>query len=315
MTTTATINSDDINSVSFPGSEAGLSIIEMVGTVSVSGSISSITLRLTAHAETPAAAVPGAANSVRRIRIAATSTGRCTSAVVAQSKIKFFADPQQATAQVSSGVRCLRITSASTQGVVTLSAVAKTLVFRQAITDAVSVWSVKSFQKTTLGATSVASAIAAPAYPIRKLPVSAETTAAALFAVPAKLNRRLSALQIAQASSSVNELTVSFVSAITSALANPSGIFVIVRQKVYPSHSFPEAVSTVSPILIGKTSAASNPAATFNVAAIAKYRLSAIVNATVSYAIAEADYSTTMPAPIERVMFVPAINRRIEVTE
>ena len=316
MTTTAVINSDEINSVSFPGSEAGLALVELVGTVEIAGSISALTLRLTAKAETSPAATTSLPTTKLRLRIAAQAGCSATSSASALSRIHLSPIQQSAAAEVSVGVLCRRITSASTQTLASVSAASKVALFRGAATNAVAESFVYSIQETYISVSGAASADAQPAYLLRKKPASAVTAGLVLHGVSPNLTFRPAASALVQVQSVVNELTVSYVSVNEVASAVCASILSLNKRIAIPTAIAANAQASATPKLVSYVSADTSPAASVPPAVFYfKRTASAQTEATIIYAIEASDFTATKPAPDERVMVLPAINRRIEVTE
>ena len=78
---TAALNSGQINAVSFPQAEAGLSLIELVGTIEVTASISVLYTRRVVGATTTASAQGSADTTMVRQVYATTQAGAIASAV------------------------------------------------------------------------------------------------------------------------------------------------------------------------------------------------------------------------------------------
>lgn len=102
MTTTATVNSGAINEVGFPGSQEGASLIELVGTVLITGVISTVTVLSTCGATTTASA-EGVINKANiRAQLTAAVSPTAETFCGAQTKLQTIPDDATATAEVSS---------------------------------------------------------------------------------------------------------------------------------------------------------------------------------------------------------------------
>ena len=94
-----TINSDDINSTSYPGSEDGLSLIELIGSVEVQCYIPAVGLLLSAAAVTSASASGVVSNTTAKMLLSATTDPSAVTQASARSKV--FLSPQVQSAQAA----------------------------------------------------------------------------------------------------------------------------------------------------------------------------------------------------------------------
>lgn len=118
MSTTSTINSGAINAVSFPGSEAGASLIELIGEVAVTCAIGSLSIILTCSASTDAAASTSLPGTKARIQIGASADVSADSLVTAASKLKLASDPLDASGvgEAAAGIRLKAVAATQAGG-------------------------------------------------------------------------------------------------------------------------------------------------------------------------------------------------------
>lgn len=230
--TTQAINSGAINETRFPGSQDGLSLIELIGTVEVVCSISAVNVLKTVGASTTATAAGsvGSARLRRRLSATTTSVAQTSAAQVGRVPVSLTRQTASAVPQAAGLYFALRTGASGSAGAVGSSGSIRGIAF-------------------SASGEANASGVAAAVY--RRL-VSASTT--------------------------------------TSSVGSASAVRAISR-----------AASTTAAAL---GSAISTSKATVSASTVA----SAIVSS------AAADYGITQRSPLERLMFVPAENRRMEAT-
>lgn len=310
------INGNEINGVSFPGSESGLSLVQLVGSVAVIATMSSFTLRLTASAHVTASSASSPTATKARFLVGATTGATVVSSVGALTKIRLDLEDQTATATANAtAIRKLRL-PAATEGVATATNSAVFLeVPRSAIVDAKIVSSVIPFRLEIVGAATDALAIASAGTRVKTLR-SGSTVAYAGSSTRTTARFRLPAGTTGVASVSAGTLRKMRLSISGSGVAtsqNPA--FKFIRQLPLS----PAVAAAVSPALaaifkISVGGATASPSASFSVAAGLRMPIGATTTATVSYINAAADFASRVPAPIERTMVLPFNSRRMEVT-
>ena len=308
------INGGAINAVSFPGAEAGLSLVQLIGTVEVTCSIPSVSLRLTAFATTQPRAAGSASTTKRTQFDCQTSASAFTSAAALVNR-KHGASAV-AVCTTSAGVGLAYRSGATTSGTALASAsndylsvprgasatcsataqttAARTLVYRDAITTPSALPAVTAFRKVPSEATGSAYVAGVAGITFKSRLISA-TEPEALTTASTRFNLRAGASTVPVATSVVSarrNLNLALIA--QSAVATCFDIDPI-RRMVF---------------------AAPTQANAFADATIAlKYSLSGSAVASAIAQSAASDFASAMPAPSERLMKVPASNRRMEVTE
>jgi hypothetical protein len=309
------INSGAINTVSFPGAEDGLSLVQLIGEVNVATQISSVYLRLNARAAIGPVA-DSSSGVLLKIAIGATASCDATGSAAALSKIKVFPTGQSAYADALSGIGVQMRIGVSGSGVASIpSTIAKSIAYRSASAQGAASGLISSINRATRGASGAASAQYSQPRVFTKLPLSAATGSYASASASAKAKYRLSAHESASVSWSINGNVENYVSGSTVAEAIVS-VVAYSYDRVGLSPIQPRAITSSGVRLMHLLSAQGDG---MSVVPPANPRLilkvGASTSAIVSYAAAAADYSVTIPAPIERQMIVPEMNRRMEVTE
>jgi hypothetical protein len=308
------INGSVINKASFPGAEAGLSLVELVGTVQVTCTIPSVSLRLTAVAATvPTAA--GTASTTKRTQFDCQISASAFTSATALVNRKHGASAA-AVCTTSAGVGLAYRSGATTSGTALASAsngylsaargasatcsataqtiAARTLVSRNAISAPSALPAVTAFRKVPSQATGSAYVAGVVGISFKsRLIASAASTASSTASTRFNLRARASTVPVATSVVSARRnLNLALIA--QSAIAAPFDIDPIRRM-----------------VFAATTQANAYADATIRV----KYRLS---GSTVARAVAQSaasDFASAMPAPSERLMKVPASNRRMEVTE
>lgn len=310
------INSGAINETSFPGSEEGVSLVQMIGTVQIVCTMTTVTLLLGAAATTQAKASVKAAVTTTKIGTQATTEAKAVPAeITAQRKTKVSAQTTTATAFVA---------QVSTVIKARLSAI-------QPATAATSVVSVnKAFRGAFGTCTAQASSPTAANYVYRSavLPALANTTAIAVLERPIAASgaarcvgvgtitfrRGIAASTVATVASTASAYEKSR----TGATATPSAVVpgVATNRKARLSVAIaPGAYATsITPSLKRRVAAYAQPTANGRSGIGFKLQANAATAARAIASSAAADYGIAMPAPAERLMFVQASERLMEVT-
>jgi hypothetical protein len=308
-----TINSGAINAVPFPGAEQGLSLVELVGTVELVCEIPSVTLRINIGAATDADAVPGSATTFKKSRLGASVVASAGSTASARIKVRVIpaATP---VATASASIKITHTFEAETLGSASVAATAFDYVKRQAQISAVAQPSATAVtrverraQTSGLGLGSVTA--------LRKRPVGAFTQGASTLTAGIKLRQGVTAETTCVASES-SPLSRVRVRRAGSTIGTATWSVSAFRKLITVPYSI-EALAVVYPVLSYRGMYISPSTAPEAVAAEAgiylKYFLSADATGSPITVAAAADYSTTQPAPAERLMTVPVDDRRMEV--
>ena len=312
---TDTLNGGKINQVSFPGSETGKSLVELTADVEVTCELSSIRLLLTAFADTTAVASTANAVVYSRMQLSAFADSVSLTNANGRTNARVLLDPATASAQVASTGRMLfslaasaacsatvapvsaypRATrSASTSPTASTSAFAYTYLYRTGFTSGVALTSAGTLRKRNVPAETVASAVATALSTFRMRP-SASTSASASGISATRVNIWRGATTNATASAASVLLVKKLVTPLDAAIAQAltGTIFANQRLRVITGVTA-EAVGSVSVLL--------------------KFRVAAAVEARAVAASGAEDFAVAAPAPVERLMYVPASDRRMEVT-
>lgn len=315
--TTATINSNDINSVSFPGSEQGVTLVQLVGAVVVVCSISVINLRVTAAATTTASSESSVATPYTRAQIGAVTEVSATASCGSVVRLAFSVDSQTASATCSAGVFSKRRLSAVGSGVATPQGAGSYLrVARSALVSGQAVSDVSARQNVYLAAASAPSAVVGEITSGRRFSASAVTDGVVTSIAFTSARFKLSALSssVAAAADADPNLRISF-GATESAAAFAPAVQTSSRIAATPSAQQCLALAASAAACIKFFPGASAVAfATGSASQVLFRQVGASVVATVSVAVAAADYSSTIPAPVERRMTLISTSRRMEVT-
>jgi hypothetical protein len=308
------INGSVINKTAFPGSEDGLSLVELVGTAEVTASISAIKLRLLASATTVCGSA-GTAQTTKKAQLSAVESGTAAPSVVAYVKTPFSAYAQAACG-AASGVQ-LAYRMSAVQPSLADAAAAYSYVAAKKSANTAGVAESVNAKATTLvsrGAASLATAVTA-ANALRKTAFFATGAPSATGIASITFRNRLGAT----AAPSVAWLVSSILKVTIGARATPTAVtmaYPLRKRLVAPSLQKALAICT-SIIFYRKMNL--NVTTQANASANAKIRLKFCMSAS---AIAQAtgqatasDFASAIPAPAERLMTVQASDRRVEVTE
>lgn len=310
------INGNEINAVSFPGSEAGLSLVQLVGQVTVDASMSFFTLRLTAGASTNATAASPLTPTKARFNIGGSTDGLAEASAGVVSKIKFDPVDESASAlTAATAIRKFRLSAASSGLAVGSASGVYSKVYRGAATDAKVTTSVVPFRLEIAGAATDAVADASAVVRI-KTRRSANTTAAAGSTAHTAARFRLSASVVGLATgSAATRRKISLGASGTASGIGQSAEFTFLRRLPLTPQNAAALAQAITPRMkISVGGAVGSGLASVSAYAALRMPLGASALATVSSAIAAADFSSTTPAPDERTMVLPLSSRRMEVT-
>lgn len=310
---TITINSGAINTVPFPGAEEGSSLVELIGEVIVTCAISSVTLIVTAGAATEPSAVTSSPTARIRSQIGASTTAQVVAGASALSRVPALPSPETGSAIVSPvGIRLSVKASASTTGSAPGAVGSYVRTTRSASTVAASTASASALKRNFNGANTTAQAATYSANALRKIRLGATTKPEVTSAVAIAVAYRTGASTVASAPGTAysrRSLPVSASTTTTSAGAATA----YYRRLAFPDVQAAAAVANAGVLSKVFLSAAVEPVAITSAGVRLTSRLSASVEAGALAISAAADYAIAAPAPEERLMFVPASDRRMEV--
>ncbi len=308
------INGSVINKASFPGAEAGLSLVELIGTVEVTCSIPSVSLRLTTVAATTPTA-NGTASTTKRTQFVCNASPSAVTSATALVNRKHGASVV-ATCIATAGIGLAYRSSATTSGIALASASNGYLaVSRGASVSCTATAQTAAARTLVYRGASIAGTAAPMVTALRKVPSQAAGSAMALGVAGINFRNRLIASIVATVESSVSTRfnvrrgASTIPRAVVSGTARRNVRLVLVEQT---ASATPSNVSPISRIRFGATAQAN---AYVNATIGMKYRLSGSTVASAVAQSAASDFASAMPAPSERLMKVPASNRRMEVTE
>lgn len=280
MTTNA-VNANAINEVSFPGSQDGLSLVELLGTIVVSCSVASVSLILTASAAQAPEAKCSAPAITLRSQLSATTVPEASSAVNALVKAKRGASGTvQALVAAAPGLKMPL--SAPMTGVATPTAAANIRVFRTGSTNALATGAVASKKNVYLLAAAAPTA-SSSVNALREMLFAATTPAVASVSATMTFQRRISSNTTASGTGIASEYLARRIGAIavSSGLAT-AGVKLNILSK--PDPVLATAIVAVDAVNEASLSASVQAVSTFSASMIISSRLSAT---TVAAAVAQ----------------------------
>ena len=317
MSQTATphspLNSGAINHVSYPASEAGLSLVQLTGTVTVSGTITGgVYLLKAATAFTTAGASASTARARLQQKIGAATDAAATGTAAQLGKnLRSAITSGTATGAAEVQRRLSVLPSAATASATSAPASVRSLVPRNALATAGASASANSIKRIFVTASGAASAVVA-GNALRKVRFAAQTTGTASILAVVGRRRALSA--------AVNAAALYGLPAITRKMPLGASVAPSVLSQVTPllaigvrANATPSAANSVASLRMRFLLRSTESAVAQSVVTPAlKYRLSAQATASFTGFTVALDYSIT-PAPIDRQMVVQFDNRRMEV--
>ncbi len=309
------LNSGALNEVPFPGSEDGLSLVQMIATVQVDCTMGDITLIRNATATTSARARvygvgteaqfllgasgqaqarPAEVTALRKIRIlgAATTVATVRSEASCNIKARLGADTA-ASAEVSvRSYNAGRVNAATTARAFVSSPPAVNYVFRAAATLAQA--------RTTVNG-------------LRKRPSSASATGRCDGTARIQFTRQIGAPTQTSALGFANNYVKRRTSATTTARATPGSAESAIKRRVSARATPGAYAQPALGTLAFRPGAATSPRATGTARALFRIQASASTTARAIAQSAAMDYGIAMPSPAERLMFVQASERYMEV--
>lgn len=310
--TSKVLNGGAINAVSFPGATAGPQLVEMIGTVQVTGLLSAISFRRITGASATAYVYASVANTTNRAQVLATTTSQAQVAALVRSKVKVTPVALSAYCSASVVAGAKRIISASaTCSAVTASGGANYV--RRSASATASASTAATARTNVIRLASATSQATAYAFASRKSTASASATAAASSTTSITLSHRLVASTAPTANGSASSRVNIQRAASTLARAAPT-VFAARARTVDSAITAQAVVVDVFSRRGVKLAMNQQAVATTAASIVVTHRLSAATTGQAIAASAAADYSTNQPAPLERQMIVPAFDRRMEVT-
>ena len=311
--TSKAINSGAINAVSFPGSESGATLIELIGDVEVLGSISMTYLRVGATGSTTASATTGRPTPRTIALLGATASGQASCSASALRKASVGTASTAANCVTSSGVSARYRIKADTQAYASATPV-------------------ETFRKSMSLASTPALAVTA-CNPVRRRSFSAGASAGASTSANALLKVPLSAAARWPIETSASIIITIGVSASSSpsAVGSSDALLHVIRSApglASATGSTPSSKMVFGVSAAGQASAAtSSPTVGINALRAAYGVASAISSATAlqhirlpastlakveSYCLAR-DFASSVRAPEDRQMVVPENDRTMKV--
>lgn len=311
-TDSGAINSGAINHVSFPGSESGLSLVQLVGTVSVTGTVTGIYLRLTASATTKPRAATSKPTTKVKYSIGAASAAQATGIATVISKVRRAATVAPTAPGTATIYRRIRQTAPTvSRAVVTAKPTISMRVLRAGSTTGRALASLGTVKKIYTAASRIAQATTSAAA-LRKGFSGAQTTGRATTASGVGRNRRLSvAATVSAIMAPVNSLLKRLVGASTTATTSQSVLAYLALRRRAVGVALAAPKSLDSSALTFRSAAGLGRAVTRATTRL-KITVSASTVASFSGFTVALDYSIT-PAPGDRQMVVPLEERRMEV--
>jgi hypothetical protein len=314
-TESGAINSGAINHVRFPGAETGLALVQMIGSVSALGAISTIYIRVTTPAITTARAVGNKPAITLKQGVAAQIQAAAIPAVAVERVNVLRGAAVAPTAAGTSGVRRSLAFAATTvaQAVVAQPSI-KMRILRSILSTPRAVASVSSLKNAFVYPVALAAAADVNVTALRKLIFSAQTIGGVNFAVRIALQSRiaaslLTASAIAAPATSQRKWFLSASAAPTAVGVFGVAIKILLRAAEQPqAFAFPLA----SGALVPRNAPGQAVASGFS---NARLKLTVGASTTASFAsyIVALDLNVNQRAPEERRMNVPFEERRMEV--
>lgn len=335
MSQTGAINSGAINALSFPGAEAGLSLVQLIGEVSVTCTITNVYRLLNVGATTAPRAASGGVNLALRSAVGVAVTGVATAQAGIMLKSPRSASTQGAAASTSALIsRRLSVLALTSCSAATAPSVARSRIILGATTAPSAAALVESRKKTyTAASTAARAAHAVTAW--RKLVLGAKAVGSANFSISIIRRQRVGATTVAAATAMPSQtkrrlpLAAGTVSTITHSVTPYRGLQqravvaasalasnIVAGTKITVSASAQaKAASTVAEFLEIKRFLAGGTTAAANGSVATTGRIVTGASTVASFAsyIVATDLNITQPAPLDRQMAVPLDDRRMEV--
>jgi len=312
--TIGALNSGQINAVPFPQAEAGLSLIQLVGTVEVVGSISALYTRRVVGASTVASATVPDIVTTMRYQMTAAAAARAIGSTTELLKVTSNQAITPASALGSAGVTLKRrLTAAqSARAVVACGAVIK--VKRTAAVSAVAASDDVAAQTKVPRTAAVQARAQTSAGALVKVSRSATTVARASATAKIKMILRATAATAPSALGTAATRNKRTTGATTTARAVTAAT--ALRKIRFSATATPRANTLDAIGALRISMSAETVSSALGTSGVAlKYNLGATTVARAVPSAAATDYGIAMPAPIERRMSVPPSERTMEVTE
>jgi hypothetical protein len=197
--TTSAINTGAINALSFPGSQDGLSLVDLVGNVIVTCSVATLSLNLTASAATTPQARCSTSTLIIKYRPSAPATGAAVVAVdaVVKARLSAFAAGAATSTPFATGIK--RSSSAQSDASATGSVVAYVMATRSASAIALASANSGANKKISFGGATSGTAVAS-AFAVRGIRLGADNPALATTIASMSLRSGIAATTTATAS-------------------------------------------------------------------------------------------------------------------
>lgn len=311
--TVGALNSGPLNAVPFPQAEAGLSLIQLVGTVEVTATITTLVTRRVVGASTTAGA-SGQASFVLHQRVGSRIVPQAVCTANNIAKVTDNVATTRATAATSAGVILKRRASAVVSAAASVACAAVVKVRRSASsTCAASVSSIDSRAKVARSATVSAQATT---FALLRVKISRAATVVARANSTSRITLVQRPTAIVNATGFGTVTTRNKVALGATAACSAAVTANAFRKLRIRASATPKALGSAFAGQKMQFGAVSVGAAVCGIArAGIKYRMSASAIAEAITRSAATDYGVAMPAPPERLMFVPASERSMEVTE
>jgi hypothetical protein len=315
-TDSGAINSGAINHTSFPGSENGLSLAQMVGSVSVTGTVTGIFVRLTAFATTaPRAATAKPVARLKRTLAAATS-GTATATATQLGKIRRSASASARAVSASGVGRRVRLAMTRVaSAVVTAKPVLRLRILRSAVAKPTAAATLSSRKKVFLDPVDLVARARVAVNALRKVRSPAATVGDVNFSVLIALKRRLTITPVVARALNAATQTTRKMRLAAALIAQANSAVVALIKVLRRAVVAPQAAC--SPLASGARVFRQAPiqaqAISVSAAALRISVNAATVASFANYAVA-IDLNINQRAAEERRMTVPLDERRMEVT-
>lgn len=257
MTTTSTINSGAINAVSFPGSQEGEALVELVGSVIVTCAISSFLIYSHNTAATSPSASGSASIELKR-GIVCSATAGATSSCGVVTQVKAGPANVSATAQGSATTALQRRTSASPVNASAYGTAAIGINTRRSASTSAFATGAAYAQRHTHYAGSTTASASSSAAALSEIRLSGSTSPSVTSTISETYGRAVQAQATAAAISTVSITSFKVHLASASVDASADGIASTVRHATTSAATTPRAVASASALRYMPFSAAVN---------------------------------------------------------
>lgn len=335
MSQQGAINSGAINVLSFPGAESGLSLVQMVGAVSVTCRIIGTYRRVNANATTTSAASSSGDATLRR-GVEALASGTASTLAAAIAKSRSGASTQGAAPGIALVSRRLSMSALTSGAAAAAAAAAQSRISFAATAVPAAVASVASRKKVYVVGSATARAVNAVAA-LRKLQFGAQTIGRASSTSSIRRRQRIGATAISSAAAALANTALRLPTSATTVatiahsvtpyrglLQRALGVAVASGGDAGTGAQVPRGAGTAASVqsavnaflVIQRFVAGSTPAVAIgSVQTTGRIATGAYTVASFESYIVATDLNITQPAPTDRQMVVPLEERRMEVGE